>query len=108
METGFSRFPVVGSDGSLEGYIHTKDILAVPAQARDEVFDASIVHSLGRVPEDAKLQAVMRRMQATQAHLALVESSGDGGQNQRAIVALEDVLEELVGEVRDATTPETA
>jgi hypothetical protein len=33
----------------------------------------------------------MRRMQATQAHLALVESSGDGGQNQRAIVALEDV-----------------
>ena len=108
VETGYSRFPVVGSDGSLEGYIHTKDILAVPAQARDEVFDASIVHSLGRVPEDAKLQAVMRRMQATQAHLALVESSGDGGPGHRAIVALEDVLEELVGEVRDATTPETA
>ena len=66
------------------------------------------MHSLGRVPEDAKLQAVMRRMQATQAHLALVESSGDGGPGHRAIVALEDVLEELVGEVRDATTPETA
>ncbi|MBJ6915444.1 CBS domain-containing protein, partial [Vibrio cholerae] len=29
VETGFSRFPVVGGDGSLEGYIHTKDILAV-------------------------------------------------------------------------------
>lgn len=104
--TGFSRFPVMGQDGSLEGYIHTKDILAVSAQARDEVFPASIVHSLGRVPEGAKLQAVMRRMQATQAHLALVESS-QAHHGRYAIVALEDVLEELVGEVRDATTPET-
>lgn len=106
-QTGFSRFPVLGQDGSLEGYIHTKDILSVPEEARDEVFSASIVHALGRVPADAKLQSVMRRMQATHAHLALMETE-HGTQGRYAIVALEDVLEELVGEVRDATDPEPA
>ena len=34
-ETGYSRFPVVGSDGSLEGYIHTKDVLGLPETARE-------------------------------------------------------------------------
>lgn len=102
-QTGFSRFPVVGPDGRLEGYIHTKDVLGVGAEDRDRPFDRSIVHSLGRVPEDAKLQNVMRRMQANNAHLALVDGPS-ARSGQPAIVALEDVLEELVGEVRDATT----
>lgn len=101
-ETGFSRFPVLGPNGDLEGYIHTKDVLGLDVAERDQPFDREILHALGRVPRDAKLQNVIRRMQANNAHLALVEGMRtDGGQN--AIVALEDVLEELVGEVRDAT-----
>lgn len=103
-QTGFSRFPVVGPDGGLQGYIHTKDVLGTDPEQRDQPFDRAILHRLGRVPEGAKLQNVMRRMQANNAHLALIEGpQGRGGPN--AIVALEDVLEELVGEVRDATTP---
>ncbi|ROZ61768.1 HlyC/CorC family transporter [Kocuria soli] len=101
-ETGFSRFPVVGPDGELQGYVHTKDVLGLAPEQRDQPFDRSILHQLGTVPEEAKLQSVMRRMQVNNAHLALVEGSAET-QGQRAIVALEDVLEELVGEVRDAT-----
>ncbi|KAA9393965.1 HlyC/CorC family transporter [Kocuria coralli] len=101
-ETGFSRFPVMGPDGGLQGYIHTKDVLGLGPEQRDQPFDKAILHQLGRVPDGAKLQDVMRRMQANNAHLALVEGT-QGHSGQYAIVALEDVLEELVGEVRDAT-----
>lgn len=101
--TGFSRFPVVGSDGRLEGYIHAKDVLGVGPQHRDQPFDHSIIHPLGRVPEDAKLQNVMRRMQVNNAHMALIDGPR-ARTSQPMLVALEDVLEELVGEVRDAMT----
>lgn len=102
-ETGFSRFPVVGPGGRLQGYIHTKDVLGVDSERRDDPFDRSIMRPLGRVPEQAKLQNVMRRMQVNNAHMALLDGPVSRA-GQPMVVALEDVLEELVGEVRDATT----
>jgi CBS domain containing-hemolysin-like protein len=103
VETGFSRFPVQGDDGSMVGYVHVKDILSMSAEHRHETLPAGSIRPLVSVPRDAKLRPVMQEMQKLNAHLALIEGTSNpvGG---ICVVALEDVLEELVGEVRDATS----
>ncbi|MFF0990840.1 hemolysin family protein [Kocuria nitroreducens] len=101
--TGFSRFPVQEDDGKLVGYVHTKDLLATPAEHRHAPIPQEAVRRLATVPADAKLRRVMRSMQQRNAHLALVEGRGTTA-GDVSVVALEDVLEELVGEVRDATS----
>jgi CBS domain containing-hemolysin-like protein len=101
--TGFSRFPVREDDGTLVGYVHTKDLLATPAERRHAPVPQEAVRRLATVPADAKLRLVMRSMQQRNAHLALVEGHGTTA-GDVSVVALEDVLEELVGEVRDATS----
>ncbi|MGD7002283.1 hemolysin family protein [Corynebacterium halotolerans] len=101
-DTGFSRFPVQQPDGALSGYVHVKDLLELASRERTAKIPAAEVHELIRVPADAKLRPVVSLMQRHNAHLALIE--GEGNQvNQVAVIALEDVLEELVGEVTDAT-----
>ncbi|MFI7481821.1 hemolysin family protein [Kocuria sp. M1R5S2] len=101
-ETGFSRFPVRAEDGALTGYVHTKDLLGVPAARRDEPIPPGAVRPLTTVAADAKLQQVVRVMQERNSHLAVLEGCGATG-GDVSVVALADVLEELVGEVRDAT-----
>lgn len=108
-ETGFSRYPVL-TDGQFVGYVHVKDIVDVPVEERDRPISAALIREPSRVRADEKLQSVMRGMQRDQAHFALViPADGDivddnGGVHHYAgIIALEDVLEELVGEVREAT-----
>lgn len=95
--TGFSRFPVL-EDGELRGYVHLKDLLAIDVDMRDEPLPADRVHPLGWVQADDRLRQVISVMQEHSLHLAQVEGVSGGG-----VVALEDVLESLVGEVRDAT-----
>lgn len=101
--TGFSRFPVRDDDGTLVGYVHAKDLLGTPAERRHATVPQEAVRRLGTVPAGAKLQQVVRAMQQRNAHLALVEGQGSTA-GAASVVALEDVLEELVGEVRDATS----
>lgn len=96
--TGFSRFPVE-NEGTLVGYVHVKDLLRY---SPDVAVPSRFVRELADVPADLKLAEVMKYMQERHAHMALI-TSGDG---PSGLVALEDVLEELVGEVRDATSPE--
>lgn len=94
-ETGFSRFPV--TDGQdLIGYVHLKDLLALddlgaPAER--------YLHELPVVAADAPLRDVVAALQRGPTHLARLE----GADGMTHVVALEDALEELVGEVRDAT-----
>ncbi|MDO5628691.1 MAG: hemolysin family protein [Mobilicoccus sp.] len=95
--TGFSRFPVL-EDGELTGYVHLKDLLATEEEHREQPVPSSAVHDLGRVGADDRLRTVIVDMQRAHQHLALVDGMPGGG-----VVALEDVLESLVGEVRDAT-----
>jgi CBS domain containing-hemolysin-like protein len=90
-------------DEALVGYVHTKDLLATPAERRHAPVPQEAVRRLATVPADAKLRRVMRSMQQRNAHLALVEGRGTTA-GEVSVVALEDVLEELVGEVRDATS----
>jgi CBS domain containing-hemolysin-like protein len=95
--TGYSRFPVLdGAD--LTGYVHVKDLLGVPD--RDRPVDPALVRSLPEVSADSLLRVALRQMQTTGAHLTRVV---DGSGRLTGVVMLEDALEELVGEVTDAT-----
>lgn len=102
-ETGFSRFPVTSGDGTLVSYLHVKDLLGSSPEHRNDPIPPGLFHELITVPKDAKLQKVMRTMQRHRVHLALVQDTGTKA-GEASVVAFEDVLEELVGEVRDATS----
>jgi CBS domain containing-hemolysin-like protein len=95
--TGYSRFPVV-LDGAMTGYVHVKDLLGAPD--RDRPMDPALLRSLPAVGADSSLRAALRQMQTTGAHLIRVV---DGAGALIGVVMLEDALEELVGEVTDAS-----
>jgi CBS domain containing-hemolysin-like protein len=104
--TGFSRFPVRDADGDLAGYIHVKDMLALPADQRDRPVPRRLIRPLATVTADRPLRDVLAAMQRQGAHLTRVIEPTD--RHLTGVAALEDVLEELVGEVRDATQRTTA
>ena len=98
-ETGYSRFPIVDSAGQFVGYVHIKDVL--PAVDDPEaVVDRSTIRPLPEVPEAMPLPDALTRLRRNNAHLALAKGS-DGA--VVALVALEDLVEDLVGTVRDGT-----
>ena len=98
--TGYSRFPVAAEKGAFMGYLHVKDVLDLVLDAEDS--DRAVPQQLWRpmttlrpeLPLDDAL-SVMRR---AATHLAQVT---DASGRALGLVALEDVLELLVGEVRD-------
>ncbi|MFD1825817.1 MULTISPECIES: hemolysin family protein [Mumia] len=94
--TGFSRFPVTDSHDALVGYLHIKDALEVSEEIRP--IPAKWIRPLGSVRRSTRLYDALRHMQQRGAHMARVV--GDDGE-ALGVVMLEDVLEELVGEVRD-------
>jgi len=98
-ETGFSRFPVVDGSGAITGYLHIKDVLETEDESRTEPIADKWVRPLATVRMDAGLSAALRTMQARGSHMARVADS-DGA--VAGVVMLEDVLEELVGEIRAA------
>jgi CBS domain containing-hemolysin-like protein len=98
-ETGYSRFPVVDADGRIIGYLHIKDVLPLGDDSR-AVVDLSIVRPLPEIPEAMPLPEALSRMRRSNSHLALV--TGQNG-DVVAMVALEDLVEDLVGTVRDGT-----
>ena len=104
--TGFSRFPVVGDDGDLESYVHVKDVLGIPADEHDSPLPDSGLRPLASVSESDSLREVLSHMQSRGAHLARVLEPDS--RRTIGVVALEDVVEELVGEVRDLAAAGTA
>jgi CBS domain containing-hemolysin-like protein len=100
--TGYSRFPVT-RDGEMIGYLHMKDALEVKDKHRNRPIAESWVRPLPTVRLSDPLREVLEAMQSSGAHLArVVVRSGRGRGKTVGVVALEDVLEELIGEVRDA------
>jgi CBS domain containing-hemolysin-like protein len=95
--TGYSRFPV-SRDGELVGYLHLKDALEIKDVHRNRPIAASWIRNLALVEATDPLRTVLATMQRSGAHLARVVGA-DGA--TLGVVALEDVLEELVGEIRD-------
>ncbi|KLL11229.1 MULTISPECIES: hemolysin family protein [Protofrankia] len=100
--TGFSRFPVRAATGELVGYLHLKDVLETNPRKRAAPVPAKWVRPLARVGSDDRLATVLATMQRSGAHLARVT---DQEGRILGVVALEDVLEELVGEIRDDNQP---
>src|SRR5258707_1907219 len=98
-ETGYSRFPVVDLFGDFIGYLHIKDVLPL-VDDPDAVLDSSMVRPLPQVPASLPLPDALSRLRRDNSHLALV-TDVDGV--ILAMVALEDLVEDLVGAVRDGT-----
>ena len=102
--TRFSRFPLVDSDGRMVGYVHVKDLLDLGPDQRDEPLHHSRVRPLATVAPTTGLRDVLRQLQDQGTHLTrVVYDAGGGDERLLGIATLEDVLEQLVGEVRDAT-----
>jgi CBS domain containing-hemolysin-like protein len=98
-ETGFSRFPVREPGGELTGYLHVKDVLESDVGRRQRPVADKWIRPLATVQPGDRLHDALRVMQARGAHLARV---ADAEGVVYGVVTLEDVLEELVGEIRDA------
>jgi len=97
--TGFSRFPVVTGEGELLGYLHIKDVLAPDEPRREEPVQDKWIRPFAPVPFTAPLHEALETLQRRGAHMARVVD--DAGATV-GIATLEDVIEELVGEIRDA------
>jgi CBS domain containing-hemolysin-like protein len=97
-ETGYSRFPATAS-GRFIGYLHIKDVLGLIDEP-GAVIDRSAVRPLPEVRDTLPLPDALSRMRRSNSHLALVNNAAGG---VVAMVALEDLVEDLVGTVRDGT-----
>jgi len=98
-ETGYSRFPVVDPSGRFIGYVHIKDVLPL-VDDPGAVVDLTMVRPLPQVPASTPLPEALSLLRRNNSHLALVTSTDSG---VTAMVALEDLVEDLIGTVRDGT-----
>jgi CBS domain containing-hemolysin-like protein len=96
---GHSRLPVFGRDlDQLLGYVHAKDLLALPPESRSGPLPRDVVRRMLTVPTDRTLMDLLLAMKRARLHFAVVV---DGAGRVAGIVTLEDVLESLVGDIRD-------
>ena len=98
-ETGHSRFPVIdGSSDDVIGVVHVKQAASVPRAKRAEVSVGAITVEAERVPETMPLESLMGLLRSKGLQLAIVvdEYGGTAG-----LATLEDLIEELVGELAD-------
>ncbi|MGH9247581.1 MAG: hemolysin family protein [Acidimicrobiales bacterium] len=106
VERGLSRLPVVGDDvDDVIGFVHAKDLLTIPASARDRPIPFGRIRRMPVVPATRSLDDVLVAMRRSRTHLAAVV---DGDGHTLGIATLEDVLEELIGGIRDETDPDAA
>lgn len=96
-DTGFSRFPMVDASGQITSFLHVKDILG-PAR-RDAPVPAPSHRSMSTIDGDLPLSRTLTALRRAGSHLGRVVQDG----RTVGVIALEDVIEEFVGEVRDAS-----
>ena len=102
LRSGFSRIPVVGeNEDDVVGIAYLKDIVAWShehpgAEATEKV--ATVMRPASYVPDSKPVDELLRQMQAQRNHVAIVidEYGGTAG-----LVTIEDILEEIVGEITD-------
>ncbi|MCY1695680.1 hemolysin family protein [Curtobacterium sp. SL109] len=97
--TGFSRFPVIEEDADdVVGLVHVKQAVAVPREKRPEVPVGALMTDAERVPETMPGDTLLTEVRGRGYQMVIVvdEYGGTAG-----VVTLEDLIEELVGEVSD-------
>ncbi|MFI8594594.1 hemolysin family protein [Microbacterium sp. NPDC078428] len=100
---GYSRYVIVDAQGEPIGYVHLKDILRAtesPDAGADVPVPAKRIHHMIPVQESTDLEDVLATMRRAGRHLARVRDEQGA---TTGVVFLEDIIEELVGEVQDAT-----
>ncbi|MDR3663723.1 MAG: hemolysin family protein [Mycobacterium sp.] len=99
IRTGFSRFPIVAGDlDETVGMVHVKQVFEIPAERRASTRLAQLARPVPTVPSTLDGDAVMTQIRANGVQTALVvdEYGGTAG-----MVTVEDLIEEIVGDVRD-------
>ncbi|WP_030017642.1 hemolysin family protein [Streptomyces monomycini] len=100
--TGLSRFPVYrGSLDTVVGVAHIKDVLAVPAERRLRHPVAELLREPLLVPETLTVDRLLDRLSGRQTMAVVIDEYG----GTAGVVTLEDIVEEVVGEVRDEHDP---
>jgi len=102
---GFSRYVIVDDEQMPIGYVHLKDVLRAaegpePDEKISQPLPSKRIHHMLPVQEETDLEDALASMRRAGRHLAKVRDSAGA---TTAVLFLEDILEELVGEVQDAT-----
>jgi CBS domain containing-hemolysin-like protein len=103
--TGFSRYPVRMPDGRLNGYLHVKDVLDQADAEPSTPVPYHRVRGLPEIPADSRLDEALAALRRAQSHVAKAVAAD---RTVLGVVALEDLVEEYVGTVRDATHTDPA
>jgi CBS domain containing-hemolysin-like protein len=99
VSSGHSRIVIHGRDlDEVLGFVHAKDLLGVPVADRDRPIPNRLVRGMLVVPVNRTLQQLLLAMRRARIHVALVV---DGEGRTAGVATLEDVLEALVGDIRD-------
>ncbi len=100
-QRGFSRYVLVNEDDDPTGYVHIKDVLDSDETESDYPVPPRRIRNLVALQETVELEDALATLRGTGSHVAKVlTATGDTA----GVLFLEDIIEELVGEVRDATT----
>lgn len=98
-ESGFSRIPVYEDDfDTIKGLLFVKDLLGHSDEKKDFQWTKLVRNNVLYVPESKKIYDLLREFQAKRTHLAIVvdEYGGSAG-----LVTLEDIMEEVIGDIKD-------
>jgi magnesium and cobalt transporter len=99
VESGHSRFPVIGTDiNDVQGILLAKDLLSYLSSPDDQEFDIKdMMRPAVFIPESKRLNVLLREFRVTRNHIAMVvDEYGVTG-----LITIEDVIEEIVGEIED-------
>ena len=100
-QRGFSRYVLVNEEDDPTGYVHIKDVLDSDETESDYPVPPRRIRNLVALQETVELEDALATLRGTGSHVAKVLTSAG---ETAGVLFLEDIIEELVGEVRDATT----
>lgn len=105
IDAGYSRYPVLDEAGTVLGYFHLRDLFEVLAGKRKARGVVELLRKPIFAREDASVERLRLEMQARQIPMAVITSASG---ELVGLVTMEDLLEEIVGEIRDETDEEVA
>ena len=97
---GFSRYVLLDAQGDIEGYLHLKDVIDADEEEADLPVQRKLLRTVKSIGGSVELEDALAQMQRDRQHLM---ASYDDSGALVGLLFLEDILEELVGEVQDAT-----